>query len=115
MIKFKSRIKFSKLLRLWRDFHYLQIEPGSRDQYDKALVHLKFFDKFSVNKIDSSAVDHLIVHWRSPQYLKDRARLSFRRELSVLRQILNFYRKRFRNVLGSVNASSRESNSSSET
>ncbi|MBI4405092.1 MAG: site-specific integrase [Deltaproteobacteria bacterium] len=94
IFKQNEKYLFGELVRDWQAFHYLTLEFGTKQTYDKLLPHLRFLDAFDVSKIDSSAVDELVKHWVHPAYPKCGRRASFEKELDLLKTILNFYRIR---------------------
>jgi integrase len=89
----EQRYTFSKLVKDWKDLHYLEIEFTSAQMYDSRLPHLSLLDNYDVKSIDIDTVTKLVLHWVSPEYPKAKDRQKFEKELDALKLILNFYRR----------------------
>lgn len=85
-------LTFGNLVQEWKSFHYLGIDPGTRQTYDKRLRHLDFLNRYAVERIDATVIDDLVKSWVNG--IKDQHRKKFDMELKILRVILNFFRQR---------------------
>ncbi len=89
----QDKLRFSALVKEWKDFHYLTIDFTTQQTYDKKLPALEFLSSFAVDEISPSVIDQMIRHWHAHYPLK-RARFSFDKELDTLKVVLNYYRRR---------------------
>lgn len=96
----KHVVRFSALAEDWKKLHYLKLERGTKEQYDKLLPHLDSMSELAVESIDSRVVFRLIEYWRSDKYPKTSKRESFEKELALLRTILNFYKRHYNHAYG---------------
>lgn len=88
-----QRYTFKQLVEDWKSLHYLQLEYTSSQMYDTRLPHLKPLDDLDVREINTDAVSKLVKYWVSDEFPKTKDRLTFEKELDILKIILNFYRK----------------------
>ncbi len=86
-------LTFSALVEEWKAFHYLQLELGTKQMYDRRLPHLDFLRDIPVEQIDTPLIDGLIKYWVA-EHPKFYQRQSFEKELNLLKVVLNYYRKR---------------------
>jgi integrase len=89
----EKRYTFSDLVSEWKPFHYLKLEPSSQQFYDKILPRLALLNRYNVDEINAGVIDGLIKYWVT-DYPKSKQRLTFEKELTILKVILNFYRSR---------------------
>lgn len=70
-----------------------ELSVTTLETYESSAKHLAFFNDLPMEQINTPAVDHWIKAVKHPDYLslQHRTRISYRHELSVLRQILTFY------------------------
>jgi integrase/recombinase XerD len=87
-------IRFSDLVEEWKGFHFLRLERGTKGLYEKLLPHLEFLHPCNVRDLNTSAIDRLVQYWRSGSYPKTDRRETFRKELTLLRVVLHYYKKR---------------------
>ena len=88
-----NRYTFKALIEDWKSLHYLQIELTSRQMYETRLPHLQFLESCNVDDINTVTVTGLVKHWVSEKYPKSKDRLTFEKELDLLKVILNFYKR----------------------
>lgn len=84
---------FGALVKEWKAFHYLQLELATKQMYDRRLPHLDFLHNIPVERITVQMVDELVKYWMT-EHPKWHQRLTFEKELTLLKVILNYYRKR---------------------
>ncbi len=84
---------FKDLLSEWRSFHFLTLEQGSKQFYERKLPFLEPLHSLNVEAIDVRAIDELVKYWVN-ECPKAKTRQSFEKELTLLTVILNFYRSR---------------------
>lgn len=90
-----DRMQFPQLLEEWKSFHFMTVDFATQQTYERKLPPIEnFLMNVAVDDIDSSMIDSIIKHWKSPDYPKGKTRQSFEKELDALKVILNFYRKR---------------------
>jgi integrase len=92
-VKQDEGITFGALVQEWKSFHYLQLELATKQMYDRRLPHLDFLHNVPVPRIDIRMVDELVKYWMT-DHPKWHQRLSFEKELTLLKVILNYFRKR---------------------
>ena len=70
-----------------------QLRISTLETYESVAKHLVFFDNLPVAQITPKTVDVWLSQLKSPSYLalQHRSRLSYRNELSMLKQILEYY------------------------
>ena len=88
-----DRLTFGGLIEKWKPFHFLRLEYSTQQTYEKRLPHLDFLKRYPVEEINTSLIDELVSEWVKT-YPKDGRRFTFEKELSLLKVILNFYKKR---------------------
>jgi len=88
-----QRYTFSALLRDWKALHYLQIEFTTKQHYENRVPHLEFLNNLNVEDIDIDCITNLINHWVSTEYPRPKDRMNFKKELEVLKVVLNYYRR----------------------
>ncbi len=86
-------ITFGKLVEEWKAFHYLQLELSTKQMYDRRLPHLEYLNDVPMEAINTSVIDGLLKYWVA-EHPKFYQRLSFEKELNLLKVVLNYYRKR---------------------
>jgi integrase len=86
-------LTFGALLEKWKPFHFLQLERSTQQTYEKRLPNLDYLKGCFVQEITTSVVDDLVTEWVT-NYPKCGQRLTFEKELNLLKVVLNFYRKR---------------------
>lgn len=84
---------FSELVVEWKSFHFLTLEQGTKQLYERKLHFLEPLHSLNVEDIDVRAIDGLVKYWVH-ELPRARARQSFDKELTLLTVILNFYRSR---------------------
>lgn len=84
---------FGALVKEWKAFHYLQLELATKQMYDRRLPHLDFLHNIPVERITVQMVDELVKYWMT-DHPKWHQRLTFEKELTLLKVVLNYYRKR---------------------
>jgi integrase len=84
---------FEGLVEDWKKFHFLQIEPSTKQTYEKRLPNLSFLNRLPVEQITTSLVDSLVQFWVN-KLPKGKQRENFEKELNLLKVILGYYRKR---------------------
>lgn len=89
----KNRYTFKALIEDWKSLHFLQIEITSQQMYETRLPHLKFLWNWNVADINTLTVTGLVKHWVGEDYPKAKDRLTFEKELDLLKVILNFYKR----------------------
>lgn len=76
------------------------LSRGTIDGWENRYFHLEFFSELQVRTIDQRTIDRWIDMIFSLDYKRDywrKSRLNFRHELSLLKQILNYYREYYNN------------------
>ena len=86
-------LTFGALVEKWKPFHFLRLERGSRQSYEKRLPNLDYLKLVPVEKITTTVIDDMVAEWVGA-YPKGGQRQTFEKELNLLNVILNFYRKR---------------------
>lgn len=81
------------LVEEWKGFHYLQLELATKQMYDRRLPHLEFLFEKPVEKINIQMIDSLVKYWMTEHPIWHQ-RQTFEKELTLLKVILNYYRKR---------------------
>lgn len=88
-----SKITFAALVERWRPFHYLKLELGTQQTYDRRLHLFDYLKNIPVEEITISTIDDLVSHWVK-NCTKSNRRFTFEKELHILKVILNYYRRR---------------------
>lgn len=90
-----ERMRFSELLKEWKDFHFEKVDLATKQTYERKLPALEtFLMNVAVDDIDTAMIDKMVKFWKSDEFPKGKCRQSFEKELDALKVILNFYRKR---------------------
>jgi len=96
-----SRLKFGELVEQWRSFHYLTVEASSQSTYEDQLRPVeRFLYAHVVEEISATTIDDLIRSLKTQHEVDlemneaTASRKSFKRQLDVLKLVLNFYRMR---------------------
>lgn len=86
-------LTFGGLVEKWKPFHFLQLERSTQQTYEKRLPNLDYLKNCPVEQVTTAVVDDLVTEWVT-NYPKTGQRQTFEKELSLLKVVLNFYRKR---------------------
>lgn len=84
---------FEALVEEWKGFHYLQLEETTQQGYNRRLRHLGFLYPAAVDAITTTVIDELVKYWVT-KHPKTKFREDFDKELTLIKVILNFYRRR---------------------
>lgn len=84
---------FKALVENWKPIHYLKLEMGTSQTYDRRLPMLEFLNDYKVEDISISTIDELINHWIK-NCIKSKRRYTFTKELNILKVILRWYHTR---------------------
>src|SRR3989338_6412521 len=85
-----SIMTFQELVGRWKPFHYLKLERGTQQTYDRRLPHFHFLNDLQVEEITVGTIDNLVSHWVK-NCSKNKRRFTFEKELHILKVILNYY------------------------
>ncbi len=96
-----GRVRFRQLVEKWKSFHYLSIEKSSSLTYDEQLKMVEdVFNEMAVDDITPTVIDNVLAKWKDEHHQAilsgdgNKLRTSFRRQLDVLKLVLNYYRMR---------------------
>lgn len=86
---------FEQLLTKFFEHMESEIRFTTLDTYKSKAQHFKFFHSLPVTQINSLAIDAWLKHIKRPSYLElqHKSRLTYRHELSLLKQVLTYYRE----------------------
>lgn len=86
-------LTFRQLREKFFEHKKSRLRVSTFETYESNSKHLRFFDDLLVSCINPKTIDAWLVQLKNPEYLKlqHRSRLSYRHELSVLRQILIYF------------------------
>lgn len=88
-----SNMTFSELVERWKPFHYLRLERGTSQTYDRRLPHFAYLNDIPVEGITIEVIDNLVSHWVK-NCSKNKRRFTFEKKLHILKVIFNYYRRR---------------------
>ena len=80
---------FAELVERWKPFHYLKLEKGTQQTYDRRLHLFDYLSDIPVEDISVSTIDDLVSHWVE-NCTKSKRRFTFEKELHILKVIFNY-------------------------
>ena len=88
-----EEILFEELLEMYFSKKKSEIRISTFETYQSKAKHLEFFNGFAVKSITPKTIDLWLQSLKAPRYLslQHGTRLTYRHELSLLRQVLDFY------------------------
>ncbi len=86
-------VLFKSVMVRFFDEKKKQLQITTWETYNSNAQHLKFFEALPMNQITAQAIDEWLKRLKNPDYVgtQHRSRMTYRHELSLLRQILQFY------------------------
>lgn len=91
--KEKVNLLFKEVAQRYFDHKVSKLQPTTVQTYISKAKHLRFFDDMTVASITPQVVDAWISAIKRPSYLETqhKSRVTYKHELSALRQILTYY------------------------
>ena len=94
-----SKMTFTQLVEKWKPFHYLKLEMGTQQTYERRLPHFDYLKDFLVEDISISTIDDLVSHWVK-NCVKSKRRFTFEKKLQIPLTLLKSTHQKMLQTLG---------------